>query len=371
VSRTPDILLLLSLSLALAGCGDDGGDSQVRLETLVGSTDPCVFVGEPCRVRPFGIVPAPDGSTYFTDLAEHRIARVDRAGRVRTIVDAETVGSCGDTGPRRDACLSNTTAVVRDTDGTLYFVDRGTEEIDDPESTPGRVRRLDPATGVVTTIAGNCTAFEPTTVALDTCFILPSVLLLDGTGGLLVGSDGSLDRIDLATGTIRNIVGGGLRTEKCADDGISAVNSCTGADDVARDAAGNLYVIDGIGDRVRRIDAATGLMDTVAGGASILDCSDDDGVPATSACLSPTAIAVEGTRLVINSAGGFRIVDLETGLLHTVPGSPGPADCGEVTRLPSRCLFAFDMAFDAHGRLLVSDNVRGSVRRVTLPRSDQ
>ena len=68
--------------------------------------------------------------------------------------------------------------------------------------------------------------------------------------------------------------------------------------------------------------------------------------------------------------GGFRIVDLVTGLLHTVPGSPAAADCADVTRVPSR-LFAFDTAFDGQGRLLVSDDLRGSVRRVTLPRADR
>ena len=118
--------------------------------------------------------------------------------------------------------------------------------------------------------------------------------------------------------------------------------------------------------RIRRVDPVTGMLETVAGSGVLHDCDGED-VPATSICLLPTAMAIDGDQLVFTSAGRLLVVDVVTGLLRKVPGSPTVVDYGEVTTAPPRCLFGRAMAFDGVGRLLVTDVATSSVRRVTMP----
>ncbi len=66
-------------------------------------------------------------------------------------------GFCGDGGPALDACFRNVTDVARDRAGNLYVADRGADDQGGESDIVGRVRRIDTATGIVTTVAGNCT----------------------------------------------------------------------------------------------------------------------------------------------------------------------------------------------------------------------
>ena len=64
---------------------------------------------------------------------------------------------------------------------------------------------------------------------------------------------------------------------------------------VAVDGSGNLFIADGGNHRVRRVDAATGVITTVAGNGTS-DGFTGDGGPGTSASLwSPTGVAVDGS----------------------------------------------------------------------------
>ncbi len=318
-----------------------------------------------CIGSPDGVAPAPDGSVYFADAGNQRIGRVDAIGRVTTVVDHDSAGSCGDTGPRRDFCLADPSALVRDHDGNLYFADRGTELDGDDDARPGRVRRRDASTGAITTIAGNCT-IPGSTDAREACVVRPSSLLLDGHGGLYVGGQDGIFRIDLANGTIRHVVGGRGLAAECNADGIEAVDACVAGSDIALDAAGNLYVIAFDQIRVRRIDAATGIITTVAGNPAVFECTGEaEDVPATSTCIFPLAIVVNHGQLIIATAGKLRAVDLASGLIHTVPGFA--AECGSVAPIPADCVYPWDLALDDHDRLVVAELASRSIRRITLP----
>ena len=157
-----------------------------------------------------------------------------------------------------------------------------------------------------------------------------------------------------------------LRPARCQADGIAAVDACVSAADLALDGAGDLLFLDGDTSRVRRVDAATGVVTTVAGNGRVADCPADDGIPATSACLAPLAIALAPNgRLVVATAGVFRTVDLATGTIETVPGSP--RDCASSDPSPDRCVFPTDIELDEEGRLIVAEPSTHRVRRVTLP----
>ncbi len=94
---------------------------------------------------------------------------------------------------------------------------------------------------------------------------------------------------------------------------------------LAVDAAGNLFLSDSNNNRIRRVDASTGLISTVAGDGTA-GFSGDNG-PATQAELSgPTGLVLDGAgNLYISDSGNnlIRRIDAVTGLISTVAGVPG------------------------------------------------
>ena len=95
---------------------------------------------------------------------------------------------------------------------------------------------------------------------------------------------------------------------------------------VAVDSAGNLFLADGLNHRIRRVDAATGVITTVAGSGPSggPGAFSGDGGPATSARLNvPSAVAVDSTgNLFLADRNNHRIrrVDAATGIITTVAG---------------------------------------------------
>jgi hypothetical protein len=90
----------------------------------------------------------------------------------------------------------------------------------------------------------------------------------------------------------------------------------------AFDSAGNLYIAEFSGNRIRRVDAATGLISTVAGTGAFGDTP--DGGQATAAQLYlPMGLAVDGDgRLFIADHQNFRVRAVVVGSVAPVDGPP-------------------------------------------------
>jgi adhesin/invasin len=95
----------------------------------------------------------PDDTLYITDTGNHRIRTVDAEGIIRTVAgtgpdyDPKYAGGySGDGGPATDALLSRPTDIVVDPDGNFYIADTDNS----------CVRRVDAASGIITTAAGVC-----------------------------------------------------------------------------------------------------------------------------------------------------------------------------------------------------------------------
>src|SRR5207302_3592509 len=159
-------------------------------------------------------------------------------------------------------------------------------------------------------------------------------------------------RVDAATGVITTVAGNGYRDPSnpygdvggFSGDGGPAtsaeLNEPTG---VAVDGAGNLFIADYGNNRIRRVDAATQVITTVAGGGAT-GCSlcgggfSGDGGPATSAELnSPKGIAVDGAgNLFIADNGNNRIREVVASKQATsvaVSSSANPSVVGQAVTL--------------------------------------
>ena len=173
-----------------------------------------------------------------------------------------------------------------------------------------RVREID-TDGVIHTIAGNgARAYGgdngPATEAYPGN---PHDVSVDPEGRVVIADTrpNHVRRIE-ADGNIHSIAGTNFDWDK--GDGGLAVGAClldTAA--VAHDDAGNTFIGTGVG-RIRRIDVATGIIDTVAGIG--LPGYTGDGGPATKAKIGrPTAIA-------LMPDGGFYFADSKSCVIRHV-----------------------------------------------------
>jgi sugar lactone lactonase YvrE len=104
------------------------------------------------------------------------------------------------------------------------------------------------------------------------------------------------------------------------DDGPATAAGLDLPSDVVSDSQGDVYVADKMNGLVRRIDATTGVITTIAGGGAF--GVDGDGGPATSASLTPFALALDqANHLYVRSTYGVRVVDLATGTISTLISS--------------------------------------------------
>jgi len=222
--------------------------------------------------------------------------------------------------------------------------------------------------GIITTIAGNGATGYNGDGYPATSFELygPIGLASDAVGNLYIADQGN-ERIRKLTpgGTISTIAGSG--TQGFGGDGGAA----TGAefnwpDKVAIDGADNLYIVDQFNYRIRMV-SPDGTIRTVAGGGSSYP---GDGGPATSALLNwPQGIAVDGAgNFYISEVSGNRVRKVTPdGTIRTVAGNGNQGYSGDNGPATSAELnYPTDLALDATGNLYISDDWNNVVRKVDL-----
>ena len=301
------------------------------------------------------------GNLFFADRPNSTVRRVDAgSGLITTVAGNGGFGFAGDGGSAERATLGGPAGVAVDAAGNLFIADFGNH----------RVRRVDADTGVITTVAGTGTAGfggddgPATSAALSQ----PSSVSVDAAGNLYIADtlNNRVRRVDAATGTIRTVAGTGTAGFG-GDGGPAAEAPLFAPGGVAVDAAGNLYIADTHNQRIRRVEADTGVITTVAG-TGTFGYAGDDG-PATSAQLNlPAGLAVDAAgNVYIADTHNQRVrrVDVDTGLITTVAGTGtqgyggdgGPA-AGAALNSPA------GVAMDAAGNLFIADTFNDRVRRV-------
>ncbi len=208
---------------------------------------------------PLGIATDPDGNVFIADTNNHRIRRVDAVGRlITTYAGTGTAGSTGDGGPALQAQLFSPRQLAFDARRNLYIAETGT----------GRIRRISPG-GVITTLAGTGVAgFGGDGGPAASAQITITGLAVDAAGNIFLAGAARIRRIDGATGIISTI--GGTGTPGFSGDGGLASNATfDNITNLAMDADGSLYVTDERNSRVRKLTPAQIVPEGVANAGTL------------------------------------------------------------------------------------------------------
>ncbi len=227
-------------------------------------------------------------------------------------------GGTDDGRPAIAADLNVPIGVATSPNGDLYIADWYNH----------RIRKVDALTGIITTFAGNGSAGftgdgGPATQA---SIKEPMGVAFDGSGNLYIADQSNyrVRRVDARTGVISTIAGnGGYGFD--GDGGPATAATLKIVSSVAIAPSGDVYFVDAGNNRVRKVSVATGVITTVVGSGTY--GFSGDGGPATAA-----AMKLQGTdpswlnygsppAIVIGSGGVLYISDTYNNRVRMVDGS--------------------------------------------------
>ncbi len=327
-----------------SGLGDGGAATEARLDT------------------PGGVAVDSAGNIYIADTFNHRIRRVDTSGNISTAAGVGVAGYNGDGRAAATAQLNYPYGVAVDGAGNIYIADTDNH----------RIRRVDAATGNISTAAGDGTVPDEDDDNIGDGGAATAAQL-NNPYDVAVDSDGNLYIADTQNNRIRKVTASSGNIETVAGDGTDGYSGDGGAATaaeidtpwgIALDSAGNIYFAGSWNEVVRKVTVSTGNIETVAGDGNN-DFYGDSG-PATDAALDgPRGLAVDGSgNIYIADSYNNRIRMVNTsGNISTFAGggtAQGDGGSASLAQLGN----VFGVAVDGSGNIYIADAGNDRIRKV-------
>lgn len=247
------------------------------------------------------------------------------------------------------ASFAGPTGITVDSAGYIYVADDGQ-----------RIRKVSPA-GYVITLAGNgSTTFADGAAAVAT-FNAPRGIVVDPSGTVYV-TDANNNRIRKVTsdGTVSTFAGNG-GTAFANGNGTSA--TIVGAQGIAIDASGNLYVAETGGNRIRKITSG-GVVTTLAGNG-VTGCANGSGTAAAFHFPGGVTVGDSGNLYVADTYNNRICRITPAGVVTTLAGNGGTA-FADGTGTAATFDTPYGITYDPQGYLYVADWNHNRIRRVSL-----
>ncbi len=271
-------------------------------------------VAESTKINnPFGLVIGPDGALYWAEFGSHRVLRLDlRSKRIAVIAGNGTVGYSGDGGSAVAAQLNAPHEVRFDSKGNIYVAERDNHV----------VRYIDMKSKVISTVAGT-----------------------------------------------------GMRGYS-GDGGPAKAAQLAQPHSIALDRADNVYICDIVNNRVRKIDAQTGMISTFAGNGERGNTPDEaplEGTPVTGP--RSIEIAPDGTMyLILREGNKVFTIDVDRRRLKRLAGTGelgysgdgGPALAAKFGAPGNALNGPKGVAYSADGMLYIADTENHVIRKIDL-----
>lgn len=225
------------------------------------------------------------GNLFIVEMKNAVIRKVDaESGIITTIAGTGEVGFGGDGGPAVQAKFNQPHSIALDGRGGLYVADIINH----------RIRKIDLESGTIATICGNGKPELPKVgaLAVEQPIKGPRALFVTGrTLWIALREGNSVWKLDLDSGKIHPVAGTG---KVGMQDGPAAEATFNGPKGIAVGADEALYVMDTENQAVRKIDVKSGTVSTIAGGGPKTKGFGGDGGPALAGKMDrPHGIAVD------------------------------------------------------------------------------
>jgi hypothetical protein len=308
-------------------------------------------------------VSALNGTVWVSDTAANIVATLKGGATTAVAGSLTAFGQHGDGGPATSASLYQPGGTAEDAKGDLFIADSGDNTI-----------REITAAGTIRTIAGT---------GLLRSLDRPQDVAVNARGDVLVADTAASKVVEITpAGRVLPVAGLGAAGYG-GDHGPAVLARLDQPAGIAVDATGNLFIADAGNNVIRRVDARTGIITTVAGSVAADAASDGlggfagDGGPATAARLNdPQGVAVDGAGDLfiadtfnnaireVTPAGTITTVVNATGAGGTAPAAGAETSGGAPAA--SKLNTPYAVAIDpATGVLYIADTHNNKIAAVT------
>lgn len=366
------VLLVLLLRFGVTGMSLAVGSDEVRvgyrIETIAGNGKPGdTPAGESVARQvpvdlPFGVAYGPDGGLYITTVGSHRVLRLDPdSGLITRVAGTGKPGYSGDDGLATEARLNEPYEVRFDSRGDMIIIEMRNHVL----------RKVERISGRISTLAGDGVKGDRGDggPAKRARFHNPHSIILDGDDHIYIAdiSNHRVRRIDARSGRIETVAGNGVRGyprdgQQATEQPLITPQGIAIYDDA-------LWIASFQGQVVWRVDLETGVIVRIAG-VGKKGYSGDGGDPLKASFDGPRGVIMDplGMLYVVEGENNIiRAIDTRRGSIRTIAGS-GPDHhlyAGDgVDALQAPLWQPHGVCIGPDGSLVISDTINHRVRRL-------
>ncbi len=262
----------------------------------------------------------------------------------------------GDGNAAESSFLNNPSNVEVDLWGNIFIADANNH----------RIRRIDAITGIIATVAGNgLGGFNGDSIlATNAMLFLPTDIAIDQFGNIIIADAANhrIRKVDASSGLITTVAGNGIAG--FSGDNLDAKNSkLNNPNNICLDNFGNIYISDRENHRIRKVAISSGMISTIAGNG-IPGFSGDSGLANFAKITQPMGLDIDssGNIFFADDAKRIRKIDAGSKIIYTIAGSGGFNFNGDtINALNANLNFTY-LTLNKYGDILLNSHNR--IRKV-------